>query len=198
MILHRWGEIDYEEGYVRMLEVHRRAGVDGKNHLILTSHPPCFTVGRDAWEAQWALPVINSDRGGSITCHSPGQNIYYFIFHAPNPPLFFKKVRRVFENFFTQFDKPFYYDKENPGFYIENRKICSLGFRYKEGVSLHGVALNVDVDLTFHNQINPCNLQNITATSLENEDIHITCHDVNNFVVSEVQKVFHEKCIVSL
>ncbi len=192
MILHRWGKVGYEEGYRRMLEVHKEAKKDGENHLTLTSHPPCFTVGRDAWEREWPVPVIKSDRGGSITCHSPGQNIYYFCFQTPNPPLFFKNVRTLFTRFFTQFDKPFYYDKTNPGFYIENRKICSLGFRYKDGVSLHGVALNVDVDLAFHNQINPCNLQNIEATSLKAEDIHIDCELVNNFMISEIQKIFGE------
>ncbi len=192
MILHHWGEVGYEEGYRRMLEVHQEAKEDGQNHLILTSHLPCFTVGRDAWDANWPVPVIRSDRGGSITCHSPGQNIYYFCFQAPKPPLFFKKVCTVFTRFFAQFDKPFYYDKNNPGFYIENRKICSLGFRYKEGVSLHGVALNVDVDLAFHNRVNPCNLQNIEATSLKAEDIHIDCELVNNFMISEIQKVFEE------
>ena len=192
MILHRWGEVPYEEGYARMLAVHEEAKIDGQNHLILTSHPPCYTVGRDTWDAPWSVPVIRSDRGGSVTCHSPGQNIYYFSFQAPNPPLFFRKVRTVFGNFFSRFDKPFYYDKANPGFYIENRKICSLGFRYKEGVSLHGVALNVDVDLAFHNRVNPCNLQNIEATSLKNEDIHIDPESVNNFMIEEIRKVFDD------
>ncbi len=192
MILHRWGELPYEEGYAQMLAVHESAKNDGQNHLILTSHPACHTVGRDAWEARWSVPVIRSDRGGSITCHSPGQNIYYFCFQAPSPPLFFRKVRTVFSNFFNRFDKPFFYDKENPGFYIENRKICSLGFRYKEGVSLHGVALNVDVNLTFHNRVNPCNLQAIQATSLQNEDIHINCETVNNFIIKDIEKVFDD------
>ena len=192
MILHHWGEVDYEEGYRKMLAVHKKAKADGENHLILTSHPPCFTIGRNVWDTQWSVPVIRSDRGGSITCHSSGQNIYYFCFQAPNPPLFFKKVRTVFTRFFAQFDKPFYYDKNNPGFYIENRKICSLGFRYKKGVSLHGVALNIDVDLSFHNQVNPCNLQNIQATSFKAEDIHIDCEWVNNMIISETKKVFHE------
>ncbi|HHD77417.1 MAG TPA: hypothetical protein ENK97_01375 [Campylobacteraceae bacterium] len=101
-------------------------------------------------------------------------------------------MRTVFSNFFNRFDKPFFYDKENPGFYIENRKICSLGFRYKEGVSLHGVALNVDVNLTFHNRVNPCNLQAIQATSLQNEDIHINCETVNNFIIKDIEKVFDD------
>ena len=113
-------------------------------------------------------------------------------FQVTSPPLFFKKVKTVFGDFFGQFDRPFYYDKTNPGFYIENRKLCSLGFRYKNGVSLHGVSLNVDVDLEFHNRINPCGLQNIVATSLKHEGIDIDCNEVDKWIVGKIEKVFDE------
>ncbi|MMZ69096.1 Octanoyltransferase [compost metagenome] len=101
-------------------------------------------------------------------------------------------MRTVFGDFFAQFDRAFYYDKTNPGFYIENRKLCSLGFRYKNGVSLHGVSLNVDVDLEFHNRINPCGLQNVIATSLKHEGIDIDCNEVDRWIVGSVVKVFDE------
>ncbi len=192
MILHDWGSLPYEEARVQMEEIHTRACEDGQNHLILASHPACFTVGRDAWEEQWPVPVIRSDRGGSITCHGEGQNIYYFCFQSPYPARFFRSVRTLFARFFDRFDRPFYYDRDNPGFYIQNRKICSMGFRYRNGVSLHGVSPNVDIDLDFHNLIAPCALENTTSTSLAAEDIHIGFHEVNNMITSECLKVFDE------
>ncbi len=192
MILHQWGLLPYEIAYKQMCKTHQQALEDGQNHLILVEHPACYTIGQDNKELNWDVETISTDRGGSITCHSEGQNVYYFCFQTPSPPRFFKNIKEVFSHFFEQFELGFYYDNQNPGFYIQNRKICSLGFRYKEGVSLHGVALNVSVDLAFHNRIHPCGLENISATSLKHEDIHISCEEVNNFIISEILKIFDE------
>jgi lipoyl(octanoyl) transferase len=192
MILHRWGVVPYEKAREEMRNIHMQAQEDGQNHLILTQHPSCFTVGRDHWSEKWNIPVIQTDRGGSITCHSEGQNIYYFCFQAQNPVKFFQKVKNAFSHFFDTLGKPIYYDKEHPGFYIAQRKLCSLGFRYKNGVSCHGVALNVNVDLNFHNQVNPCALKNIKATSLKEEGIHISTEDVNNIIITEISRAFHD------
>ena len=191
MIIHKWGLTPYKEAMVQMANIHKQASDDGKNHLILTQHNNCFTVGRDTWDNPWSVPVIKTDRGGSITCHTPGQNIYYFCFQTPSPPKFFTKIITIFQSFFNTFDKEIIYQKAQPGFYIKNRKLCSLGFRYKNGISLHGVAINVDVDLLFHKQINPCNLTDISASSLAYEDIHISCEDVNRTIVTKVKKSFH-------
>ncbi len=192
MIVHQWGLTEYQQAVTKMYKIHQKAQVDKKNHLILTQHKECFTVGKDEWDKQWNVPIIKSDRGGSITSHSKGQNIYYFCFQTPSPPHFFTKIISSFKELFNQLDKNIEYKKENPGFYLQNRKLCSLGFRYKNGVSLHGVALNVDIDLNFHSQISPCNLNGIYTTSLANEDIHISCNEVNKIVISKLVKNFDE------
>ncbi len=192
MILHRWGLVPYEKAYKKMLEIHKNAQEDKQNHLILLQHPACYTIGQDRQYSNLNVETISTDRGGDITCHSEGQNIYYFCFQTPVPARFFKNIKDVFSCFFSQFALNIYYDKQNPGFYIQDRKICSLGFRYKQGVSLHGVAINVDVDLSFHNRIHPCGLENISSTSLNEEDIHISCEEVNNFIISEILKKFNE------
>jgi lipoyl(octanoyl) transferase len=192
MILHQWGSCSYEEARRRMDEVHRSACEDGENHLILVQHPKVFTVGRDDWERSWEVETLKSDRGGSITCHSEGQHIYYFCFQSPLPASFFRKVIRVFENFFSECPEDIFYDRNSPGFYIENRKIASLGFRYKNGVSLHGVAVNVDVDLDFHAQVPPCDLQGIIPTSLKYEGIAIDREAVDQKVITSILDVFDE------
>ncbi len=192
MIVHKWGVIEYEKARQKMETVHLLAQSDGQNHLILTQHPRCFTIGRDAWQKQWSVPTIRSDRGGSITCHSEGQNIFYFCFQTPSPVRFFRQIRIVFQNFFNTFDKEIIYLKKNPGFYIKNKKLCSLGFRYKNGVSLHGIALNVNVNLAYHSQINPCNIEGIIPTSLVAEGIFMECVEVNNHILLHIAKVFDE------
>lgn len=191
MILHRWGEIEYVQARERMRSVHEKAQEDGQNHLILCSHPTVFTVGSDE-KNQFDVVTVQSDRGGSITCHSSGQNIYYFCFQVLQPAQFYRKVVNSFEEFFMKYLPEVKYDKKNPGFYIENRKIVSLGFRYAQGVSLHGVALNVNVDLRLHSQIPPCNLTKIIPTSLKNEGLSLTQKEVDKKIVQLLEKYFED------
>ncbi len=191
MILHRWGLIPYEKARQRMDEVHARASRDGRNHLILCSHPLCYTVGSDD-SGVWPVPVIPTDRGGSITCHSEGQLVAYFCFQAPEPAAFYRKVRRAYDELFAQFLPEARYDVKRPGWYVDNRKIASLGFRYKKGVSLHGVSLNVDVDLQAHNRVAPCNLDGITATSLAGEGVTQSKDELEKFLVNVVQRIWND------
>ena len=191
MIVHTWGEVAYEQAREMMQDIHSLALEDKKNHLICCSHPNVFTVGSDEKE-QFCVDVVSSDRGGSITCHSPGQSIFYFCFQVANPVKFYKKVLSAFEDFFIENLADVFYDKKQAGFYIQNRKIASLGFRYSKGVSLHGVALNVDVDLDFHAKIPPCNLENIVPTSLHNEGVMLTQQEVNRQIVALLVKSFND------
>ena len=191
MMLHRWGLIPYEEARQRMDEVHARACRDGRNHLILCSHPLCYTVGSDDSGA-WPVPVIPTDRGGSITCHSEGQLVAYFCFQAPEPAAFYRKVRRAYDELFAQFLPKVRYDAKRPGWYVENRKIASLGFRYKKGVSLHGVSLNVDVDLKAHNRVAPCNLDGVIATSLLNEGVLLDEENLSRDLIQLLSQSFDD------
>lgn len=171
MIVHDWGLVEYEAARQQMDEIHEKAVKDGRNHLIFCSHPPVFTVGSNGGE--WPVSTVSTDRGGSITCHAPGQLVAYFCFQATQPALFYRRVLRAYEAFFSELLPEVRYDKNRPGFYIQNRKIASLGFRYRRGVSLHGVALNVDVDLEFCNQVAPCGLEGVRVGSLQAEGVDI-------------------------
>jgi len=191
MKLHRWQEVPYTEAMDRMRQVHAEACRDGENHLIFCSHPPVFTVGTDT-KRSWGVKAVPSDRGGSITCHSPGQAVSYFCFQVPQPARFYRNVLTAYEAFFTEVLPTVTYRKEAPGFYIENRKIASLGFRYARGVSLHGVALNVSVDLALHRQISPCGLEGIVATSLEAEGVAISVAEAENRLLACIAEAFDE------
>ncbi|MCF6201738.1 MAG: hypothetical protein L3J42_06415 [Hydrogenimonas sp.] len=189
MIIHDFGTIEYLEAMDEMRKVHARAVKDGENHLILCSHPKIFTVGYDD-DNIWPVPVVKSDRGGSITCHAPGQVVAYFCFKAPKPAQFFKKVVNTYKRFFLDLLPSVRYDLENPGFYLENKKLASLGFRYRNGVSLHGVSLNVDVDLEFCNLVSPCGLRGIKATSLKAEGVEISINEAKKMIVSSIDSTF--------
>ena len=197
MIVHDWGLVPYEEARERMEAVHARAVADGRHHLIFCEHPPVFTVGSDA-ENDWPVPTVATDRGGSITCHAPGQAVAYFCFQAARPALFYRRVVRAYDAFFADAALPARYDLRRPGWYLENRrKIASLGFRYRRGVSLHGVALNVDVDLTFCNRVAPCALEGVRATSLRAEGVRLSMEAVRKSLLDKISASFREEAVPS-
>jgi len=189
MMVHEWGEVPYGEAMEKMRGVHQDAVEDGKNHLIFCSHPAIFTVGADD-RGEWGVPTLRSDRGGAITCHSPGQVVVYFCFQAVLPARFYRNVCKAYSRFFRKTLPAVVYDRKRPGFYIGDRKIASLGFRYAKGVSLHGVSLNVDVDLTLHNRVNPCGLEGIRATSFAAEGIDLSIESVKNMLQMQISEVF--------
>jgi lipoyl(octanoyl) transferase len=190
MILHDWGLIPYETARRQMDEIHARARQDGQNHLIFCEHLPVFTVGPEGAGA-WPVPTVPSDRGGSITCHAPGQLVVYFCFQTPQPALFYRRVVRAFVAFFRDAQLPACYDRRRPGWYLEERrKIASLGFRYRGGVSLHGVALNVDPDLAFCNRVAPCDLSGVSATSMRAEGSAMGMEEVRKALWSTIKEAF--------
>ena len=179
------GKIDYLE----FLELQESFIEKKENFLLFATHNPVFTVGKNENNFPFA---IKTDRGGSITYFDEGTLMLYFIFNVNNPAFFYKSVRKVISKFFSHFPIPVYYDKNNAGFYIENRKIASLGFRYENGRSKHGVSLHISPNLKEFNKINPCNLKGITATSLQNEGIKIDIEDAKQFLIPIIKEVFNE------
>jgi len=191
VILHDLGLLPYETARERMDSIHREAVRDGTNHLILCSHPAVFTVGSDGG-GPWPVPVVPTDRGGSVTCHSEGQAVFYFCFQVKEPVRFYRRVRRAFDAFFASVLPAVQYDRARPGYYIGTRKIASLGFRYRQGVSLHGVALNVSVDLALHRQVAPCGLEGVVATSLQEEGISLGVQEVQEQLVGLLSEGFDD------
>jgi lipoyl(octanoyl) transferase len=162
-----------------------------KNILLFAKHHPIFTVGKsEAKNFPFAYIV---DRGGSITYFDEGTLMCYFIFKVKSPPLFFRKVVKIFSEFFKELSENIYYDIKRPGFYIQSRKIASIGFNYKNGVSKHGVSIHLNPNLENFNKINPCNLKGVTATSLKQEGIEIKESDIINKITALTLKHFGEK-----
>ncbi len=180
--------IDYKECLVLLEEMIEKVRADGLDRLILARHHPVYTVGSEGEE--FGVDAIKTDRGGSITYHDEGCLMVYFAFKVANPPLFYRHVVRALERFFSFSDR-IYYDPRRPGFYIEERKIASLGFRYKKGVSKHGVSIHIDPDLAAFNRIKPCGLDGVRASSLQAEGIGLGMEEAKRRIVEAVK---HEFC----
>jgi len=183
------GLIDYQDGLSIMKDFHKKALENNKNYLLICQHYDIYTVGQNE-NKNFPVNVIKTDRGGSITFHGPGQPIFYFIFKVKSPIVFYKKVVKSFDIVFKSLCEKIYHDFKNPGFYIENRKLASIGFKYSKGYSLHGVAVNHSVDLEKFNLIKPCNLDGYVATSLINEGIEIELDELVRIITNSILENF--------
>ncbi|NLS14162.1 lipoyl(octanoyl) transferase LipB [Vibrio sp. SM6] len=142
------------------------------DEIWLVEHDPVFTQGQagkaEHLLTQSEIPVVQSDRGGQITYHGPGQLVAYFLIDLRRKQLGVRELvthieQSVVETL-AQFSIESYPRPDAPGVYVAEKKICSLGLRIRKGCSFHGLALNVDMDLSpFHN-INPCGYQGLEMT----------------------------------
>jgi len=171
--------VEYERFLHIQNYLHKRAIRENNEYTLFASHYSIFTKGLNEKEFKFALKV---DRGGSITYFDKGSFMIYLIHKVTNPPFFYKKVIKLLKEFFS-FDKRIVFDSKKAGFYIENRKICSIGFGYKKGYSKHGVSIHLNNNLNNFNKINPCNLEGIKATSLWNEGYRMSRKEIKKKII---------------
>ncbi|WP_442902801.1 lipoyl(octanoyl) transferase LipB [Gilliamella sp. wkB178] len=145
------------------------------DEIWLVEHPPVFTQGKvgkpEHLLTKTNIPVVQTDRGGQITYHAPGQQIMYILLDIKRRKIGIREVVNYLENCVIQtlahYNIEAYAKTEAPGVYIDNKKICSLGLHIKHGCTLHGLALNINMDLTPFNNINPCGYAGLQMTQLK-------------------------------
>ncbi|HEV8607488.1 MAG TPA: lipoyl(octanoyl) transferase LipB [Tepidisphaeraceae bacterium] len=173
----------YREAWERQECAHEAVVAGGEERLLLVEHRAVITFGRRAEAAaknlvasagrlaEMGVEVVESDRGGDITFHGPGQLVVYPIVrlneHGLSVGGYVRKLEEVMIAALGELGVGAKKDKEAIGVWAEGKKICALGVRIKRGVSLHGVALNVTTDLRYFDLIVPCGLSGRGVTSLE-------------------------------
>lgn len=152
--------------------------VDRDNHsldeLWMTEHDPVFTQGQAGKPehvlAPGDIPIVQTDRGGQVTYHGPGQIVGYLLFDLKRMGIGVKALVRGIEDAVIQTLSEFDIQGERrddaPGVYVRGNKIGALGLRVKRGCSYHGLSLNVDMDLEPFSRINPCGLTDIGVTQI--------------------------------
>jgi lipoyl(octanoyl) transferase len=174
LLVRRRGLSDYSAAWAEM-----RAFTDGRtqdtpDELWLLQHPPVFTLGQ-AGRAEHLLdpgeiPVIQTDRGGQVTYHGPGQLIAYLLVDLRRVGLGVKGLVRLLEGavigLLAGYGIEAVARADAPGVYVAGAKIASLGLRVRRGCSYHGLSLNVDMDLTPFLRINPCGHPGLAVTQL--------------------------------
>ncbi|EOC1286585.1 lipoyl(octanoyl) transferase LipB [Cronobacter muytjensii] len=144
------------------------------DELWLVEHSPVFTQGQ-AGKAEHVLmpgdiPVIQSDRGGQVTYHGPGQQVMYVLLDLRRRKLGVRELVTLLEktvvNTLAEFAINAYPRPDAPGVYVDGKKICSLGLRIRKGCSFHGLALNINMDLRPFLRINPCGYAGMEMTQV--------------------------------
>ncbi|WP_299689558.1 lipoyl(octanoyl) transferase LipB [uncultured Vibrio sp.] len=167
LIVKKLGRQDYEPVWKAMHKFTDERTEEDADQVWLVEHNPVFTQGQ-AGKAEHVLnagniPVIQSDRGGQVTYHGPGQLVAYFLINIRRKSFGVRDLVTHIENLVINTLKAYNIDStarpDAPGVYVDGKKICSLGLRIRRGCSFHGLALNVDMDLSPFLRINPCGYQ---------------------------------------
>lgn len=150
------------------------------DRLFFVEHPRVFTLGRrggrenltvsEDFLASRGIEILETDRGGNITFHGPGQAVLYPIIDLERAKIgvadFVYGMEEIMKQTVREFDIQADRDVKNHGLWVGHRKIGSVGISIKRGISIHGLALNVCPDLTPFSWINPCGLENVAMTSV--------------------------------
>lgn len=163
------------------------------DEIWLVEHQHVFTQGQ-AGKAEHVLmpgdiPVIQSDRGGQVTYHGPGQQVMYVMVDLKRAKIGVRQLVTAIENTVIETLAHFNIDSharpDAPGVYVEQQKICSLGLRIRRGCSFHGLALNIAMDLEPFQRINPCGYAGMQMTQVSALQPGVTVADVQPVLVRE-------------
>ena len=186
VIIRNLGLQQYQKVWHQMLDFTNKRTNETKDEIWLVEHYPIFTQGKSGTKDNLFylgdIPLIQSDRGGQITYHGPGQLIVYLLLDLTRLKIGVKKLVSLIEKSIIETLAIFniYANTlaKKPGVYVNQDKIASLGLKIKHGFSLHGLSLNVAMDLTPFCQIRPCGLNNIGVTQMKNFVKNITINQV--------------------
>jgi lipoyl(octanoyl) transferase len=170
----RLGQVDYEPTWRAMQAFTANRSADTHDEFWLLQHPPIFTLGMagkpEHLRADIGIPVLHVDRGGQITYHGPGQVVIYLLLDLRRSGLGIKAcVQRMEQAVIdTLADYGIAAARQDgaPGVYVAGAKIAALGLRVKNGCTYHGLSLNVDMDLTPYQAINPCGYTGMQVTQM--------------------------------
>ena len=165
---------------------------NSRDEIWLVEHYPVFTQGQ-AGKAEHVLlpgdiPVVQSDRGGQVTYHGPGQQVMYVLIDVKRRKLGVRQLVTALEETvmttLAHFGVEARARADAPGVYVGDDKICSLGLRIRKGCSFHGLALNVAMDLSPFLRINPCGYAGMRMTQLQHFQHAISVNDVQPLLVA--------------
>ncbi len=199
IIIKNLGLSEYTETFAAMKNFTHSRYPQTTDEIWLTQHYPVFTQGQ-AGKPEHILnisniPIVQSDRGGQITYHGLGQLVIYLLIDIKRRKIGVRQMVSLIEDSIIQLlDKYKITAKAKPkapGVYVDDKKIASLGLRIRNGRTYHGLALNVDMDLSPFELINPCGYQGLKMTQLAelttNCDIKTVAEQLQHILIKQIE-----------
>jgi lipoate-protein ligase B len=201
------GRVPYEEAWAlqtRLVEA-RADGSLPHDLVLMLEHPPVFTLGKRGGRDNLLVPeerlrqsgiaLVQVERGGNITYHGPGQLVLYPIVYLPGAGIgvvdLVDRLEEVMIRICSEWGVRAERNPLNRGVWVRMKKIGAIGIAVRRGVSFHGMALNVDPDLTPFSWIQPCGLHGVGVTSIRAEaGGQISMSDVGRTVTRHLTEVF--------
>ncbi|HEY7773857.1 MAG TPA: lipoyl(octanoyl) transferase LipB [Marinagarivorans sp.] len=171
-----------------------------RDELWIVEHEPTYTQGQ-AGKAEHILgdtpfPVVQTDRGGQVTFHGPGQLVFYPLINLRRKHMGVRDLVTHIENSVIACMASYGVQAEAkanaPGVYVDNKKIASLGLRVRRGCSFHGVGINIDMDLSAFSAINPCGYPELEMTQLLD---HIDASEREGILISAKRR--YVECLLT-
>ena len=187
LLVRRLGLVDYQPTFAAMQEFTAQRNADTADELWLLQHPPVFTQGL-AGKPEHILqltpiPIVQTDRGGQVTYHGPGQLVVYLLLKLDHYQLSIRELVRAIEqaviDLLAEYGINAYGKVDAPGVYVDEAKVASIGLRVKHGCTYHGVSLNIDMDMAPFNWINPCGYANMRMTQLRELGVSDRFEDIS-------------------
>ena len=175
MIIKHLGLCDYQETWQQMSAFTDDRTPDTEDEIWLLQHPAVFTLGKNGKREHLLgtgdIPVVDSDRGGQVTYHGPGQLVAYVMIDIQRQKTGVRQLVTHLEEAVIAMLQTYGIASrardDAPGVYVGDAKIAALGLRVRHGKSFHGLSLNVDMDMEPFTRINPCGYAGMEVTQMK-------------------------------
>lgn len=201
------GLMDYQKAWTLQTDLvaaRHSAGID-RDIILMVEHPAVFTLGRRGGREHLlisenrlehaGIPIVQVERGGKITYHAPGQLVVYPILNLAQSGLgvadYVNALEEVMIRTCAAWDVSAERNEVNRGIWVGKKKIGSIGIAVRRDISFHGMALNVAPDLDPFCWVEPCGLEGVSMTSMQQElDKPVAVHQVKASIIDEFSAVF--------
>ena len=190
------GHQAYADTYEKMRSLVKADSFD--DEIWLLEHDAVFTLGTAADPSHVLnpgnIPIVQTDRGGEVTFHGPGQLVIYFLLDIKTkkigPKAFVANLQTLIQNILQHYSIESSFVEGAPGVYVGEKKIASIGLRISKGRTYHGISLNVDMDLEPFSRINPCGYEGLEVSQISHFDSNVTMEGVESVATEELKKLF--------
>ena len=190
------GNQAYADTYEKMRSLVKADSFD--DEIWLLEHDAVFTLGTAADPSHVLnpgnIPIVQTDGGGEVTFHGPGQLVIYFLLDIKTkkigPKALVANLQNLIQNILQHYSIESSFVEGAPGVYVGEKKIASIGLRISKGRTYHGISLNVDMDLEPFSRINPCGYEGLEVTQISHFDSNVTMEGVESVATEELKKLF--------